>query len=52
MKLIHKKKHAQNRHARKFNPKKLHLSVGYPKPNKDSKKSHVRKVKFKKRNIY
>ena len=47
MKLIHKKKLAQNRHKRKFNPKKLHLSVGYPKPNKNAKKSHVRKVKFK-----
>ena len=50
MKLIHKKKHAKNRHARKFNPKKLHLSVSYPQPKKDTKKSrrcHVRKVKFK-----
>ena len=47
MKLIHKKKHAQNRHARKYNPKKLHLCVSYPKPNKEAKKSHVRKVKFK-----
>ena len=37
MKLIHKKKLAQNRNKRKFNPKKLHLSVGYPKPNKNAK---------------
>ena len=55
MKLIHKKKHAKNRHARKFNPKKLHLSVSYPQPKKDTKKSrrcHVRKVKFKKNNFF
>ena len=50
MKLIHKKKYAKNRHARKFNPKRFHLSVAYPQPKKDTKKSkryHVRKVKFK-----
>ena len=53
MKLIHKKKLAQNRHTRKFNPKKFYLSIGYPQPKKDTKKSkkfHVRKVKFKKIN--
>ena len=52
MKLIHKKKLAQNRHTRKFNPKKLHISISYPQPKKDTNKSkrhHVRKVKFKKK---
>ena len=49
MKSIHKKKLAQNRHNRKFKPKKIHLSVVYPNPNKASKKSHVKKVKFKRK---
>ena len=55
MKLIHKKKLAQNRHKRKFNPKKLHLSVSFPQPKKDTKKSkkfHVRKVKLKRKNNF
>ena len=55
MKLIHKKKLAQNRHTRKFNPKKLHISIGYLQPKKDTKKSrryHVRKVKFKRKSNF
>ena len=52
MKLLHKKKHAKNRYVRKFKPKKIYLSISYPQPKKDtknSKKYHVKKVKFKRK---
>ena len=46
MKNYHKKKHAQNRHAKKHGPKSLLLGYGLSKKKKN--KPHVKRLKFKK----
>tara|TARA_B100001027_G_scaffold170831_1_gene122309 strand:+ start:90 stop:230 length:141 start_codon:yes stop_codon:yes gene_type:complete len=46
MKNYHKKKHAQNRHAKKHGPKSLFLGYGLSKKKKN--KPHVKRLKFKK----